>query len=83
MNYEGQRLGQSPTYPFTLIGNQSLNIPNNVPLVNAAKAALGLPPEDLNILKTLDNDNGFARLDYQLNTNSRPRFTTRWWTRVI
>ena len=71
LNYEGQRLGQSPTYPFTLIGNPSLNLPNNVPLVNAAKAALGLPPENLNILKTLDNDNGFARLDYQLNTNSR------------
>src|SRR5215471_8281017 len=71
LNYEGQRLGQSPTYPFTLIGNPGFNLPNNVPLVNAAKAALGLPPENLNILKTLDNDSGFARLDYQINTNSR------------
>jgi hypothetical protein len=71
LNYEGQRLAQSPTYPFTLIGNPSLNLPNNVPLVNAAKAALGLPPENLNILKTLDNDNGFVRLDYQLNTANR------------
>ncbi|HEY1263993.1 MAG TPA: TonB-dependent receptor [Terriglobales bacterium] len=70
-NYEGQRLGQSPTYPFTLIGNPALGLPNNVGLVNTAKAALGLPPEDLNILKTLDNDNGFARLDHQLTSNNR------------
>src|SRR5205823_2732463 len=33
LNYEGQRLGESPTYPFTLIGNPSLGIPDNVPLV--------------------------------------------------
>lgn len=71
LNYEGQRLGESPTYPFTLIGNAKLNIPNNVPLVNAAKAALGLAPENLNLLKTLDNDNGFARLDHQLSANNR------------
>ena len=71
LNYEGQRLGESPTYPFTLIGNPALGLPNNVPLVNAAKAALGLPAENLNILKTLDNDNGFARLDHQLTTNNR------------
>src|SRR5213593_1366324 len=31
LNYEGQRLGESPTYPFTLIGNPNLGIPNNVP----------------------------------------------------
>src|SRR6185503_10605455 len=71
LNYEGQRLAQSPTYPFTLIGNTKLSIPDNVPLVNAAKAALGLSPENLNILKTLDNDTGFARLDHQLTTNNR------------
>ena len=71
LNYEGQRLAESPTYPFTFIGNQKLGLPNNVPLINAAKAALGLPAENLNILKTLDNDNGFARLDHQLTTNNR------------
>lgn len=71
LNYEGQRLGESPTYPFTLIGNSSLGLPDNVPLVNRAKAALGLPAENLNILKTLDNDNGFARLDHQITTNNR------------
>ena len=62
-NYEGQRLGESPTFPATLIGNLSV--------FDAAKVALGLPPENLNILKTLDNDNGFARLDQQINTNNR------------
>ena len=71
LNYEGQREAQSPTYPFTLIGNAALGLPNNVPLVDAAKAALGLPAENLNILKTLDNDTGFARLDDQLSTNNR------------
>ncbi len=62
-NYEGQRLGESPTYPATLIGNIST--------FDAAKVALGLPPENLGALKTLDNDNGFARLDQQFNTNNR------------
>ncbi len=62
-NYEGQRLGESPTYPATLIDNLST--------INAAKAILGLPAENLNTLKTLDNDNGFVRLDQQLNTNNR------------
>jgi hypothetical protein len=71
MNYEGQRFAESPTYPFTLVGNSAAGVPDNLPLVDAAKAALGLPPENLNILKTLDNDNGFARLDHQFNANNR------------
>src|SRR5271170_2864935 len=54
MNYEGQRLGESPTYPATLIGNLGT--------INAAKTSLGLAPENLNTLKTLNNDNGFVRL---------------------
>jgi Carboxypeptidase regulatory-like domain/TonB dependent receptor len=62
-NYEGQRLGESPTYPGTLIGNLAT--------FDAAKVALGLPPENLNTLKTLDNDNGFLRFDQQLSTNNR------------
>jgi len=60
MNYEGQRRGESPTYPTVLL--------NNIGLINAAKAALGIAQENLNILKTKDNDYGFARLDHQLNT---------------
>jgi hypothetical protein len=62
VNYEGQRLGESPTYPTTLI--------NNLALINASKAAVGLPPEDLTTLKTLDHDNGFVRLDHQINSDN-------------
>jgi hypothetical protein len=62
-NYEGQRLGQSPTYPATLVGDLGI--------INAAKTALGLAPENLNTLKTLNNDNGFVRLDHQFNSNNR------------
>ena len=63
MNYEGQRLGQSPTYPATLIGNLST--------IQAVKTSLGLAPENLNTLKTINNDNGFVRLDHQFNANNR------------
>jgi hypothetical protein len=70
-NYEGQRLGESPTYPFTLIGNSALNIPDNLTTVDAAKAALGIPAENLGTLKTLDNDKGFLRVDHQFNENNR------------
>ncbi|MBZ5502416.1 MAG: TonB-dependent receptor [Acidobacteriia bacterium] len=62
-NYEGQRFAQSPTYPTTLI--------NNLTLVNQAKAAMNLPPETLGGLKTLDHDNGFVKLDHQINSNNR------------
>jgi Carboxypeptidase regulatory-like domain/TonB dependent receptor len=62
-NYEGQRFAESPTYPTTLI--------NNLTLVNQAKAALNLPPETLGGLKTLNHDNGFVKLDHQINSNNR------------
>src|SRR5436190_15091755 len=44
INYEGQRRGESPTYPPVLL--------NNLALINASKAALGIAPENLGILKT-------------------------------
>jgi outer membrane receptor for ferrienterochelin and colicin len=62
-NYEGQRLGESPTYPSTLL--------DNITTIDAAKAALHLAPENLNALKTLNNDNGFVRLDHQFNEKNR------------
>ncbi|MBZ5548344.1 MAG: TonB-dependent receptor [Acidobacteriia bacterium] len=62
MNYDGQRFAQSPTFPATLI--------NNLDTVQAVKAALNLPPEDLSVLNTLDHDNGFVRLDHQINSNN-------------
>src|SRR5262249_3648474 len=58
MNYEGQRRGESPTYPAVLL--------QNISLINSAKAALGIAPENLGVLKTKDNDYGIIRLDHQL-----------------
>jgi outer membrane receptor protein involved in Fe transport len=63
MNYEGQRRGESPTYPTELL--------NNIGTINAAKKALGIAPENLNILKTKDNDYGIARLDHQFDSHNQ------------
>jgi hypothetical protein len=63
VNYEGQRRGESPTYPTVLL--------NNLALINASKVALGIAPENLDILKTKDNDYGFARLDHQFRTRNQ------------
>src|SRR5262249_47328283 len=61
MNYEGQRRGQSPTYPALLA--------TNLAAINALKSSLGIAPEKLNVLKTADVDNGFIKLDHQFNNN--------------
>jgi outer membrane receptor protein involved in Fe transport len=61
MNYEGQRRGQSPTYPALLA--------TNLAAINALKSSLGIAPENLNVLKTADLDNGFVKLDHQFNNN--------------
>src|SRR5579859_7602066 len=63
MNYEGQRRGQSPTYPALLV--------NNLAAINAVKASLGIAPENLGVLKTADVDNGFIKLDHQFNDANR------------
>jgi len=63
INYEGQRRGESPTYPPVLL--------NNLALINASKAALGVARENLGILKTKDNDYGFARLDHELGARNQ------------
>lgn len=59
MNYEGQRRGESPTFPAVLS--------NNLAEINAAKAILGIQPENLNLLKTKDNDYGIIKVDHQFN----------------
>ena len=59
LNYEGQRRGQSPTYPALLV--------NNLAAINALKASLGIAPENLGVLKTANVDNGFIKLDHQFN----------------
>lgn len=62
-NYEGQRRGESPTFPGVFY--------QNLDLINESKAALGIAPENPNVLKTKDNDYGIIKADYQINTNNR------------
>lgn len=63
INYEGQRKGQSPTYPGLLV--------SNLAAINALKASFGIAPENLGVLKTADVNNGFVKVDHQINsTNS-------------
>src|SRR5947209_14524009 len=50
LNYEGQRKGQSPQFPGLLVANLGT--------INAVKASFGIQPENLNVLKTADVDNG-------------------------
>src|SRR6185503_17120258 len=63
VNYEGQRRGESPTYPSSFL--------NNIGLINAAKTALGIAPENLGVLKTKDNDYGFGRIDHQMGSRNQ------------
>jgi hypothetical protein len=62
-NYEGQRRALSPTFPAELF--------DNLGFFNAAKRALGLAPENLNILQTGDRDRGFFKLDHEFNERHR------------
>jgi outer membrane receptor protein involved in Fe transport len=61
-NYEGQRRAEAPTFPAVLY--------QNLDLINAAKAALGIAPENLNVLKTTNNDYGIAKVDFQINPSN-------------
>jgi len=63
MNYEGERRAESPTYPVSLL--------SDLDLFNQAKIAMGIAPENLNVLKTKDTDNGVVRVDHQINTDQR------------
>ncbi|MFZ0039111.1 MAG: TonB-dependent receptor, partial [Candidatus Acidiferrales bacterium] len=75
VNYEGQRRGESPTYPTTLIEPVATNdaanpLTTNLAIIDAAKAALGIAPENLGILKTKDNDYGIVKIDHQFNADN-------------
>jgi len=79
LNYEAKRRGASPTYAPDLY--------NNIAAIDQAKGYLGLSPEGCTlkpanctgspfsylqgVLKTVDNDYGFAKLDRQINNNNR------------
>ncbi|MGH9676721.1 MAG: carboxypeptidase regulatory-like domain-containing protein, partial [Candidatus Acidiferrum sp.] len=62
-NYEGQRRAESPTYPALLV--------DNLAAINTLKQSLGIAPENLGILKTANVDNGFIKVDDQLNEKNR------------
>jgi hypothetical protein len=67
-NYEGQRRDEAPYLPPNLL--------NNIDAINQAKAYLGIAPENLDALKTKDNDYWFVRLDHQLRANNL--LSIRW-----
>jgi outer membrane receptor protein involved in Fe transport len=72
MNYEGQRRGESPTYPSTLTEPVTLfdgTQTTNLALINQAKAALGIAPEGCNLpLAQCPNISGQALLNSVLKT---------------
>src|SRR6266852_8411981 len=78
INYEGQRRAQSPTYPGLLFAPIDASVAGlfpsgftNLQAINAVKQNLGIPAENLSILKTNDIDNGFVKVDHQLNDANR------------
>ena len=62
-NYEGQRRSEAPILPT--------DFRDNFAAINRAKTYLGLPVEDLSVLKTKDHDYGFLRFDHQFNQNNQ------------
>jgi carboxypeptidase family protein/TonB-dependent receptor-like protein len=61
-NYEGQRRAQTNQYSTVVL--------DNIGAISAAKASLGLTPEDLGLLHT-NNYNGFlGKIDHHFNTNN-------------
>lgn len=83
LNYEGQRRAQSPTYPTLLFAPAASQFlfPGAVDpfpagfttlqAINAVKASYNIAPENTNILKTADVDNGFVKVDQQVNDKNR------------
>ncbi len=74
LNYEGQRRAQSPTYPGVLLAPVDAAVApmfpagtTNLQAINIAKQAMGLAPENLDVLKTADINNGFVKVDHQIN----------------
>jgi hypothetical protein len=58
LNYEGQRRAQTNQYSTVVL--------NNLAAINAAKATLGLTPENLGLLHTNDYDGFLGKLDHKL-----------------
>src|SRR6202171_1757981 len=62
-NFEGQRRGEAPV--------QSPELMNNLALIDAAKAILGIAPENIAALKTADSEKGLVKIDHQITDNHR------------
>ena len=62
-NYEGQRRSEAPFLPP--------DFRNNFTAISRAKTYLGLPAENLNALKTKNNDYGFVRFDHQISKKNQ------------
>src|SRR2546428_794303 len=78
VNYEGQRRAQSPTYPGLLFAPVDSSVAplfrlgtTNFQAINLVKQDMGIPAENLSVLKTADNDNGFIKLDHLINKDNR------------
>ncbi len=74
INYEGQRRAASPTVPSLLFAPVSAAVAplfpagtTNLQAINIVKQSLGIAPEDFNLLKTADVNNGFVKVDHQFN----------------
>ena len=62
-NYEGQRRAESPTYNSAVL--------DNIAAINQVKTnVFGLPAENLFVLRDGNTDNGFVRLDENLNAKN-------------
>ena len=62
-NYEGQRRAESPTYNSAVL--------TNIDAINQVKASFyGLPAENLFVLRDGNTDNGFIRVDENLNAKN-------------
>lgn len=77
-NYEGQRRAQSPTYPGLLFAPVDANVAalfprgtTNIQAINLVKQNMGIPIENLNVLKTADADNALVKVEHQLNKDNR------------
>ncbi|MGH9774400.1 MAG: TonB-dependent receptor domain-containing protein [Candidatus Acidiferrales bacterium] len=61
-NYEAQRRGESPFYNSVVL--------QNIAAINQVKTiAFGLAPENLNVLRVSNYDDGFIRVDHTFNQN--------------
>jgi hypothetical protein len=61
-NYEGSRRRESPYYNSIIL--------NNIDAINAFKAGIGFPLENLNLTRKTDSDNLTVRLDHSISNRN-------------